>query len=217
MRIYGINVDPLNPNGRPAPAVLHRLGVNWIRLVLRNDAELKSYVAAAHDWDLKVLGVVARESAGFLGVPCEMYQIGNEPDSDGPSSWTRTTDEYIEDWRIYRDTYPDLPMVVAGLASGNLTYWQTIAPHLHGCAGVSVHPYNKTASQAQTLLTAYRKVRPDLALWVTEWFREANQVVPFSRMLNTQADAAFWFCATDGMVPGMGLLGTDREQMWKAA
>lgn len=217
MRIVGVNVDPLNPNGRPEPAVLRRLGANWVRLVLRDDPAVHDYAARCHDLNVNVLGVVARESAGFVGVECDMYQIGNEPDVNSPSSWTRTPDEYIEDWRIYRETYPGLPMIAAGLASGDVGWWQTVGPHLQGCAAVGVHPYNKTATQAQTMLTAYRKVRPDLALWCTEWFRDANQIVPFQRMLNVQADAAFWFCSTDGMVPGMGLLGTPREQMWKAA
>lgn len=214
--IRGVNVDPMNSGGSPEPAVLRRMGANWVRLVSRDDQIVRDYTDACHDVGINVLGVVARESEGYLLPSADMHQIGNEPDVRGPSSWTRSVNEYIEDWRIYRETYPDLPMIAAGLASGDVTWWQTIAPHLQHCAAVAVHPYAKTASQAQTLLTAYRKVRPSCALWVTEWFRDEDQVVPFSRMLSAQADAAFWFCATDAMVDGMGLLGTPREQMWRA-
>lgn len=214
--ISGINCDPENPNGRPDPVLLRRLGAGWVRLVGRDSDRCRDYVYACHAAGLNVLSVVARESAGYVLPSADMHQIGNEPDHTGPSSWTRTRAEYIEDWRIYRETYPDLPMIAAGLASGDVTWWQAVGPQLHDCAAVAVHPYNKTAAQAQTLLTAYRKVRPDLGLWVTEWFRQPDQIVPFMRMLKAQSEAAFFFCATDQMVPGMGLLDSPREQMWKA-
>ncbi len=217
MRIYGVNVDPENQDGRPDPAVLRHLGANWVRLVARDTAEVHDYADRCHMAGLNVLAVVARESAGYMLPTADMHQIGNEPDHTGASSWTRTPDQYIEDWRIYRETYLELPMIAAGLASGDVAWWQAVGPQLKGCAAAAVHPYDKTATQAQILLAAYRKVRPDCALWVTEWFRQPDQIVPFARMLNAQADAAFFFCATDGMVEGMGLLGTPREQMWKAA
>ena len=215
--IQGINVDPVNPGGRPSPTSLRRLGATWIRLVSRDDPAIHEYVTGCRAAGVNVLSVLARESAGYILPDADMHQIGNEPDNTGASSWTRTPAEYIEDWRIYRETYPDLPMIAAGMASGDVTWWQQVGPHLQGCAAVAVHPYNKSATAAQTLLTAYRKVRPDLAVWVSEWFREPDQIVPFLRMLRSQSEAAFWFCSTDAMVPGMGLLGTSREQMWKAA
>ncbi len=215
--LAGVNVDPENPGGRPTPVRLRRLGATWVRLVARDTAAIHEYVDDCHTAGLNVLSVVARESAGYILPGADMHQIGNEPDQNGPSSWTRTPAEYIEDWRIYRDTYPDLPMIAAGLASGNVAWWQQVAPSVQGCAAVAVHPYNRSATSAQTLLTAYRKVRPDMAIWVTEWFRELDQIVPFLRMLRTQSEAAFWFCSTEAMVSGMGLLNTPREQMWKAA
>lgn len=112
-------------------------------------------------------------------------------------------------WRLYRDTYPTLTMIAAGLASGSVFWWRHVGPQLHGCAAVSVHPYAKTAAQARTLLRAYRAVRPDLALWATEWWRPPEQVVPFARMLAQEAEMAAWFCWSDGMVPGMGLVAAD--------
>jgi hypothetical protein len=214
--IAGLNVDPSHSGGRVDPLRVVRVGANWVRFVSQDLPELHNYRDLCHEVGLRVLAVVARESAGYLLPECDMYQIGNEPDSHGPSSWTRTPAEYIEDLRIYRETYPTLPMIAAGFASGDPSYFIEIAPHLGGYAGYGVHPYNKTPSQALNLLRQYYITRPDLALWVTEWHREPDQIVPFQRML-ALADAAFWFCALETMVPGFGLLDTPREQMWVAS
>jgi len=215
--ICGPNVDPSHPGGRVDPVRLGRLGAGWVRFVSRDLPDLHNYRDLCHEYGIRVLTVVARESEGYLLPDCDMYQIGNEPDSSGPSSWTRTPAEYIEDWRIYRETYPGLPMIAAGFCSGDVSYFAEVAPHLNGAAGYGVHPYNKTPSQAGDLLRQYRMTRRDLALWATEWNRDTDQLVPFARMLAVIADAAFWFCALDTMVPGFGLLGTPREQMWVAS
>jgi hypothetical protein len=215
--IVGINVDPAWEGGRPDPARLQRLGAGWVRFVSRDSPDLFAYRDVCHDIGLRVLAVIARESGGYMLPDCDMYQIGNEPDLSSPSSWTRTPSEYIEDWRIYRDTYPNLPMISAGFASGIVSYYQQVAPYLHNCAAVAVHPYAKNPTEAHALLQQYRAVRSDLALWATEWNRDTDQVVAFGRMLKVSADAAFWFCATNDMVAGMGLLGTPREQMWAAS
>ena len=214
--IVGVNVDPAWEGGRPDAERLARLGATWVRLVSRDLVELHTYRDACHEAGLRVLAVIARESGGYLLPDCDMYQIGNEPDCTGPSSWTRTPSEYAEDWRIYRETYPSLPMIAAGFASGHVGYFEEVAPHLFNAAGYGVHPYNKTPTEAYSLLQCYRAIRPDLALWVTEWFREPDQLVPFARMLRVGTDAGFWFCSLDSMVPGMGLLDTPREQLWRA-
>ena len=72
-------------------------------------------------------------------------------------------------------------------------------------------------SQLTKYASIAKAVRPDLALWVTEWNRPPLQVVPFTRMLRLEAEAAFWFCASDAMVPGFGLLGTPAEQLYAAS
>jgi hypothetical protein len=214
--ILGVNCDPAWEGGWADPVRLQRLGATWVRLVSRDLPQIHDYINQCHAVGIRVLAVVARESGGYILPDVEMIQIGNEPDCDGPSSWTRTPHEYLEDWRIYRETYPGLPMIAAGLASGQVSYAEEVASGLFDCAALAVHPYNKNRTEAYDLLLAYRRVRPDLALWVTEWFRETDQLVPFGRMLKVAADASFWFCASDGMVDGMGLLGTPREQLWKA-
>src|SRR5436853_4990653 len=204
--MIGLNVDPTYPEGTLSPAQLLKLGARGVRLVSGNNPALVRYVDALHQAGIRALAVIAQESQGYLLPNADIYQIGNEPDVTSGSSWTMTPDQYVEMFRIYRDTYPDFPMIAAGLASGNIDWWKQVGPRLKGCAAVAVHPYAKTAIQAQIMLRWYKAVRPDLALWISEWWRPDNEVVSFARMLRQEADAAFWFCANDAMVSGMGLL-----------
>lgn len=208
--IYGLNVDPSWSGGRPSAELLQRLGVDMVRLTSRDSDAVRDYIRMLHVYTIRTLAIITDESHGHLVDGADVYQIGNEPDLNSPSSETLTPDQYVERWRIYRETFPDVPMIAAGLASGQVSYWQNVGPRLVGQVNaVAVHPYAKTAAQAQTLLRAYKAVRPELALWVTEWFRDPNQVAPFQHMLRAEADAGFWFCATDGMVDGMGLMTAD--------
>jgi hypothetical protein len=200
----GINVDPANPVGDPAPQHLARLGARWVRLVSRPGVE--TYVESAVAAGVLVLAVVARESAGYLVPGATVYQIGNEPDLSSESSWTMTSSTYIHEWTTYRNAHPELTMIAAGLASGQVSWWQEVAPHLQGCAACAVHPYAQTVASGARLLRAYRAVRPELGLWVTEWWQSPLQMLPFARMLQVEADAAMWFCWSSGMVSNMGLV-----------
>jgi hypothetical protein len=202
--VKGINVDPANPAGNPDPAHLARLGARWVRLVSKPGIE--SYVEAAEQAGVLVLAVVARESAGYLVPGATVYQIGNEPDLTSHSSWTMTPAAYIHEWTTYRNTYPDFTMIAAGLASGQVAWWQEVAPHLEGCAACAVHPYAQTVASGAQLLRAYRAVRPELGLWATEWWQPSARLIPFARMLQAETDAAIWFCWSSGMVDGFGLV-----------
>src|SRR5437879_2949476 len=117
--MIGVNVDPTYPEAAPPTNSLRDLGIRWVRLVSRDDPKVHLYVEECTNEGLAVLSVVARESNGYMMPGATVHQIGNEPDVNSPSSWTRTPAEYHEDWRIYRETYPDLMMIAAGLASGN--------------------------------------------------------------------------------------------------
>ena len=112
----------------------------------------------------------------------------------------------VHEWTTYRNAYPQLTMIAAGLASGQVSWWQAVAPYLHGCAACAVHPYAQTVTSGAQLLRNYRAVRPDVGLWVTEWWQPNAQIVPFARMLQVEADAALWFCWSSGMVENHGLV-----------
>lgn len=213
-----INVDPLNPSGRPDIERLTFRGYTGVVLVSRPGAD--EYAAQVMGAGLMVLAVLAQESAGYM-VTADVYQIGNEPDGTGPSSWARTPAEYREDWNIYRNTYPDFTMISAALVSGDPSWWRNLHAHdpsLEGCSGMAIHPYGKTAADAAELFEDYRTVQHDLArmeypIWVTEWNRPDNEVAEYAAMLRREAVMSGWFCASDGMVSGFGITPTARRQL----
>jgi hypothetical protein len=204
-----VNVDPSHAAGHPAAIDLLKWGITGVRLVARPgvDAAAQQYMDAG----LMVLSVIARESGGHIG-PADVHQVGNEPDSSGPSSWTMSPAQYREEWRIYRETFPDLVLISAGLTSGNVQWWRDLGP-LPGCSGMGAHPYNKTAAQARALIRAYKAITPSLPVWATEWWRPANEVTEFAAMLRAECVASAWFCWSDGMVPGFGLAPTTARQL----
>lgn len=190
-----VNVDPLNPTNRPSPVLVKELGLSGIRLVCR--AGVEDYIDSCHGLGLFVLGVIAKESEGnVLGGMCDAYQIGNEPDGQGDSSYKMSTNQYLEEARIYRETYPNLWMISAGLVSGQVGYWRQIGTYIGnmGYQGFAVHPYNKTAAQAEPLLKSYQSITPRLGLWVTEWHRPANEIPDWRAMLRRTTVADAWFC-----------------------
>ena len=212
--MFALNVDPRHdPPARPEPAELLRVGVDAVRLVS---------VPASAAWHegalwagLKTLAVVTEESGGYLLPGATWAQFGNEPDVAGHGD-SLSPDEYVDLFRLYQQTYPNFTWVAAGLASGNAGWWQNVGPRLTGCSACCVHPYAKGVYDAKTLLRNYRSVRTDLGLWATEWNRPVAEVVPFARMLRLETDRAWWFCWSDAMVAGMGLVdgdGQPKEEM----
>jgi hypothetical protein len=209
--VNGVNLDPLNiPHGRPDPALLRSLGFTWVRLVARPGVE--TYEHECRQAGLRTLVVLANESfaAGWVDGYMEAmspsaWQLGNEPDQAGPSSWTMRPSEYLSLWRSIAPMLrrQGAPVVAAGLASGIPEWLAEITGELDADA-LCVHPYCKTAEQARDLLERYRVYgRP---LWVTEWHRPALEVGEFAAMLEGQAEMAAWYAWSDGMNPGFGLV-----------
>lgn len=206
-----LNVDPLNPAGRPDPAMLRSLGFDGVRVVLRPGIE--EYLQLCWAEGLSVLGVIARESiearplAWYMRYMLpDLLQLGNEPDCEGASSWTMDPYQYAMFWREAIPLVPpEVPIVTAGLASGNAWWLDEVKHELVRCSGVAVHPYAKQAGDARALLRVYRDLY-GLPLFVTEWNRPAIEIGGFAAMLREEAAGSAWFCATSGMVPGFGLL-----------
>ena len=209
----GDNVDPHN---RPRdPAQIRAEGFDGVRFTMLDDAICRNYAAACKQAGLVVLGIETKDSAGFV-LPVELVdvvEVGNEPDGTGPSSWTRSTDEFAADLRIYRGTFPAHVMISGGLVSGDPGYLATAAATgaLDGYAGIGVHPYAKPADQAAALLARYAAVAP-LPLVVSEWNRPAAEIPGFVAMLAGAARQAYWFCDGDWMVDGFGLFDAGGNQ-----
>ena len=171
----GMNVDPENPDNAPWPGSLRHDGCGWVRMVSRDSDAVRSYAAIAHDCSVMVMAVITEQSGGYL-CPADIYQLGNEPDLAGHGD-TKSPAEYIEYWNLYRDTYPDVIMISAGLASGDPGWWREVQKlgGLHGLNGMAVHPYAKTAEEAEALLVSYEYITPKIPIWVTEWNRPASE------------------------------------------
>ena len=215
----GLNVDPLNPAGRADPGLLRRLGFSWVRLVARSG--VAGYVYDCRQAGLKVLTVLARESFPDLrntsyqafiyaeSLRPDAVQIGNEPDCEGPSSWTMSQEDYAE--LVYRCragvqvASKSIPLVGAGLASGQPDWWRTLADPPLPLDALACHPYGKTADEARSLIRAYKSISR-LPTWVTEWNRPADEIAGFVSMLQQEAEVSCWFAATNGMENGFGLL-----------
>jgi hypothetical protein len=202
----GTNVDALNNPRDPVAAKAQMF--QGVRVTMCDDDRCRAYATAAKAAGLFVLGVEDQSARGYILPPdlVDAVQIGNEPDQAGPSSWTRTVDEYVQDLQIYRGTYPQYTMIAAGLASGDPSYLQQVieAGGLDGYSAIAVHPYAKSASEASDLLDAYQALT-ELPIVVSEWNRPVNEISDFRAMLAQKTVQAFWFCDGDWMVDGMGL------------
>jgi hypothetical protein len=204
----GLNVDPFNSDNAPSVDQLQRCGARWVRLVSRPGVE--DYVSACHAADIMVLAVVTQQSEGYL-CPAEFFQIGNEPDVPGTGD-TMSAASYVEYWNLYRNTYPDVPMIGAGLGSGQAAYWRSVqsAGGLHGAAGFGVHPYAKDATGARALLRQYQNITPNLSLWITEMNRPSGELPEFTTMLRTLPVVMWaWFCWSPSVARGAGIYPLD--------
>lgn len=195
---WGVNVDPFNPANAPTPDEVLLYNCRWVRLVSRYGVD--DYAEAMQARGIMVLAVVTEQSEGYI-CPADVVQIGNEPDLPNHGD-SFSVSKYIDYWNLYYGTwfapgkpFAGTPLISAGLASGQPSYWQAIlnAGGLRGCSGLSVHPYAKTAAQAKTLLLAYQRLSPNLPLWVTEWNRPAAEIPGFAAMLNQTAAMSAWF------------------------
>jgi hypothetical protein len=213
----GINVDPRNASARPSPAYVRQLGFNGIRLT--STFASSRYANAFANNGLAVLGIITSESQGYIMADSTVVQIGNEPDV--PDTF-RAPEAYAEDWILYRNTYPDLTMFSAGLASGQLGYCEQFLSSIADRAplpdAIAIHPYLKTPDEAAGLFDDYwnltvRLFGAGIPIVATEWYRPAGeeQIWPFQDMLdNAEVGRSTvwnsWFCFSDGMVPGLGLV-----------
>jgi hypothetical protein len=206
----GINLDPLNPQGAPVPAILKAHGFDTVRLVARHDAAntVEKYAAACRAVGLGVLQIITSESQGQPIANATFAQFGNEPDGQPPSSWVMPAGQYVEQFNLYAGTYPQFKWIAAGLAAGDYTaaFWRSVAPRLEHCAGFSLHPYGKGIADAKALILAHQRVTPSLPAYVTEWNRPAVEIPGFAWMLRNYTAGDWWFAWSDGMVAPFGLV-----------
>lgn len=220
----GIVCDALNPGGAPTPAELRAIGADGARLVAFDDDRFYAYhdtIKAAGLWTAVVLARETFGDAGYnrvserLAARCEptWWLVGNEADAGllpvpSPSSWAMEPSEYVIFWRIVawqiRQVQPDAQLVIAGQVSGQLTWLEEALPLIERPTALDAHPYGKSVAEARALIRSYKAL--GLPVTVMEWSRAAVEMPGYLAMLEEEALAAAFFCYSESMVPGFGLI-----------
>lgn len=148
MASIGINIAR---DGSSSPDLVRSLGCTWVRIVAMPDVDLTGYFGHCRALGLQIMLVLARESGGDYaayqrryGTLIDALQVGNEPDIDSPSSWTMSPVELASLGRSARQIFWTLPIVAAGLASGQPD-WLT-GMDLGWADALAFHPYGKRPS-----------------------------------------------------------------------
>lgn len=210
----GLNVDPENHHGRPDPAELKRLGFTSVRFVARGSTVCRDYFTDCAGVGLDTYICYASEDQRPLEELIEMFPgatcwiLGNEPDGQPPSSWIMSPTQWAAFHQVnaakVRQYSPNSMVATAGLCSGNPDWAKPVINNLSYDL-LNIHLYAGDAENKRELLSAYRALRGDV-LMVGEWYWEAAGIPPYVKMLDEECFASQWFCWSDGMVDGFGLL-----------
>lgn len=229
----GINVAM---SGRHMGTWLEDLGAQGARIVLSPRVDLTQRLADWRDHNIGPLLVLARESiepfgpvdSAHIAETCKTaliqyitrymtfdpyWQIGNEPDGVGESSWIMKPSDFFALGDMARYVLGRSAHIVAGGFNSGNPYW-TDWETLTWADYIGVHPYTKTADgDIQQLCQAYRDLFSKPVI-VSEWgwpsdsneeaASEIRKAITWARA--TQDIGAFYyFCADDAMVPPFGL------------
>lgn len=152
-----------------------------------------------------------------------VWVIGNEQDAwmlgvESPSSWSMLPAEYGVLFARCATTIlavqPAARLVLGGFVAGQPTalgdYLKAIRQtgYTGPIHGFDLHPYGKSAAEAVDLFAQYDQyVEPGMWGYALEINRPANEIAEYEQMLGDTNWC--WFCLSDGMVPGFGLLDTN--------
>lgn len=242
MADIGLNVDR---NGTTPLRDLQSLHATMARIVLMPDMSslqtVKDYAVAG----IRNLGVIARESfvddawkddAGLrlqllayqeqYGPYLTAWQIGNEPDGEGESSWKMDQASYTRLIRVARETLGNYVIIISGgLCSGQPQWLENV--DLRYVDALAVHPYLKDAPNDKdiedlidipVLLDAYEPYAQGLPFVITEWgwwgeysSRGEEEIYDMVQWAagSKRIVGFFYFCYSDAMVPPFGLFRAD--------
>jgi hypothetical protein len=216
MMAIGINLD-----GRAAvqPSAIAALGAKVVRVVAYPDANITSWLHGCRAHGLKTMLVLARESIGSdpnhwayniamfrgrYGGLIDYWQIGNEADSVGDSSWTMTHADLSHLLRVARfQLGQDAYLIGAGMSSGDPDW-------AHGVDwgpvnALAVHPYARwpDTPDLDWLIQSYADLGKPL--WVTEYNARTVGMAAALRD-DPRLIGALAFCYSNSMVPDFGLI-----------
>lgn len=168
------NVRP-DKGGASAPDIteLQAANINGVRLIPVDTDFVNNYIAAARGVGMVVIAIVATiESGGY--VPSDtsvILQVDNEPDTVGISGG-----EYADEWARWRTAYPGYVMIMAGLASGDTTWYGDFLKAMSDNYSdvelpdaVDIHPYLKTPDNVVDFIESYTRYNRDIPAIAMEW------------------------------------------------
>ena len=228
MAACGLNIPA---NGSVSPQQITALGATWVRIVATPEYDLTAYFTTLRTAGIRVLLVLARESGGDYRLYRDLYstrvdawQIGNEPDGEGESSWSMTPHEWASLGRSVRALMPTALIVGGGLVSGQPS-WLT-GVDISWADALSFHPYAKNAIRDDDLpdifelLEDYKRFGKPLIIsewgWWSDVEHRAVAEVDHTTLWaaeTSEIEAFFYFCHSDRMVTPFGLLRAD--DTWK--
>lgn len=231
----GVNYPPV-PSDIGSLVATQVTGVRvvvWQPCVTLLRAALRHGIAPLIVLDATAIGTTSAEwqrtiprLASRYNDPRIRWQIGNEPDQEGPSSWTMDPEDYQQLLHTAAWCLKGWTMVGAGMASGDSSYLDGL--DLEMLSAVSVHPYGQRPDDwpdqtwgfgcTSDLVAAYQRF--GLPVWASEFggqsdlfASEHERAVYHSQQIATLdaagAEEAHVFCYSDAMVPGFGLVDAD--------
>ncbi|HYO55740.1 hypothetical protein [Archangium sp.] len=230
-------------------SVLSDLGVRVVRIVAYPSINDFGYLEQLRQAGIRRWLVLASESfSGFpswgaaideynrrYGGHIDVWQLGNEPDQPGPSSWSMSPQDFTGLLWTGRDRLPGKYLVAGGLHSGNPSWLNNV--NLDWVNGIAVHPYGQLPpgqydpswyfGHVNNLLNNYRNYlnssgRGDKHMHVSEWGGPVQDwdwdenrhgayigyMSKFFRGTSLVGDSIM-FCAHDSMVSQFGLMRSD--------
>lgn len=236
----GVNVDGAAAS---QPGELAEAGSRWVRVVALPDLDIRPWLKAIRARGIKVLLAICHESMLSDGqwhdslelhlkrydAYVDAWQIGNEPDGTGPSSWTMTQATLNVLLMAARTVLgPDRTIVSPGFCSGQPSWLDSVRLDL--VDRVAFHPYGKHPTirgwgtgYLPNLTAGYQAYGKPL--WVTEFgyqtkgpgaMSEVDQATYYGTVLEylklSPIEVGLVFCWEDDMVAGFGLLDHGRRK-----
>jgi len=161
---------------------------------------------------------IAQEAAEKYGNRVSAYEIWNEQDASSASSIYIPPQDYAS---LLSAAYTAIKsssssdVIIGGLVSGDIGYLNTVMNNAGASSdGIGVHPYLININSLSNRVTQYISSSHSKPIWITEFgWETSNQndqsqylINAFNTFNQRGVPISFWYCWSDGMNPGFGLV-----------
>jgi hypothetical protein len=169
---------------------------------------------------IKNFSETAAEAAKKFGSNVAAYEIWNEQDHHSSASIYLYPEDY---GKLLKAAYEAIKansssqVIVGGLASGDVSYLTKMGSI--SADGVGVHPYIINIPMLKAKISEYQGASQGKPLWITEFGwetpNESDQadylVQAYNAFREKGVSVSIWYCWSDTMNPGFGLIKTNGE------